>query len=176
MKYGRGLQVQAHESCYPWRSYTRSENLIKNIKTIVANGFYIAYNMSACSYTNVREAEIKMTDVFKALSDETRLRILSLILNGEMCVCEIEDCLGLTQSNASRHLTALKNAGILSSSKQAQWAYYKMNGEFCNENRELINYLTEKLKSLSTYESDNRKREKCKQSDLCNKMRSDCNE
>lgn len=110
-----------------------------------------------------------MIDVFKALSDETRLRILSLIMNGEMCVCEIEDCLGLTQSNASRHITTLKNAGILSSNKQAQWAYYRLDEEFCNENRELINYLTEKLKSLSTYESDNRKREKCKQADLCNK-------
>ena len=109
-----------------------------------------------------------MTDIFKALSDETRLRILSLLLNGEMCVCEIEDCLGLTQSNASRHLTALKNAGILSSSKQAQWAYYRLNDEFCIENRELINYLTEKLKSLSTYESNRRNKEKCKQPDLCN--------
>ncbi|MEA4932974.1 MAG: metalloregulator ArsR/SmtB family transcription factor [Lawsonibacter sp.] len=117
-----------------------------------------------------------MTDIFKALSDETRLRILSLILKGELCVCEIEDCLGLTQSNASRHLTVLKNAGILISSKQAQWAYYRLNEDFCNENRELVNYLTAKLKSLSTYESDNKKREKCKQSDLCNKMRGDCNE
>ena len=108
-----------------------------------------------------------MTDIFKALSDETRLRILSLLLDGEMCVCEIEDCLGLTQSNASRHLNALKSAGILSSSKQAQWTYYRLNEEFCNENRGLINYLTEKLKSLSTYDSDNRKREKCKQSNLC---------
>lgn len=110
-----------------------------------------------------------MTDIFKALSDETRLRILSLILNGEMCVCEIENCLGLTQSNASRHLSALKNAGILSSSKQAQWAYYRLNEEFCNENQELINYLTHKLKSLSTYQSDSQKRVKCNQLDLCNK-------
>jgi ArsR family transcriptional regulator len=129
----------------------------------------MAYNMSKCAYKNVRGDETKMTDVFKALSDETRLRMLSLILNGEMCVCEIEDCLGLTQSNASRHLTALKTAGILSSSKQAQWAYYRLNEAFCTENRELINYLKEKLKFLSTYESDNKKREKCKQSDLCNK-------
>ncbi|NCA91724.1 ArsR family transcriptional regulator [bacterium] len=114
-----------------------------------------------------------MTDIFKALSDETRLRILSLILNGEMCVCEIEDCLGLTQSNASRHLTTLKNAGILLSSKQAQWQYYRLNEAFCNENRELMNYLADKLKSLSTYQSDSRQREKCKQVDLCKNKRSD---
>ena len=108
-----------------------------------------------------------MTDIFKALSDETRLRILSLLLGGEMCVCEIEDCLGLTQSNASRHITALKNAGIVSGSKQAQWAYYGLNEDFCRENSQLMSYLTEKLRSLPTYEADNRKREQCRQSDLC---------
>jgi len=110
---------------------------------------------------------VQMTDIFKALSDETRLRILSLVLSGEMCVCEIEDCLDLTQSNASRHLTALKNAGILLSRKQAQWTYYRLNDDFCNENQELIQYLADKLKFLSTYESDNQKRELCKQKDLC---------
>lgn len=108
-----------------------------------------------------------MVKIFKALSDETRLRILSLILDGEMCVCEIKDCLGLTQSNASRHLTALKNAGILSSSKKAQWAHYKLNEKFCTENPELLKYLFEKLKSLSTFKSDLKKRYKCKQIDLC---------
>lgn len=110
-----------------------------------------------------------MTAVFKALSDETRLRIVSMILSGELCVCEIEDCLGLSQSNASRHLNALRSAGILSSRKQAQWTYYRLNEEFSHENRELVHYLTEKLKSLPTYESDSRRREACKESDLCSK-------
>ncbi len=108
-----------------------------------------------------------MIDIFKALSDETRLRILSLVLSGEMCVCEIEECLDLTQSNASRHLTTLKNAGILSCRKQAQWAYYRLSEEFCNENRELVHYLADKLKLLPTYEPDTQKREICKQEDLC---------
>jgi len=108
-----------------------------------------------------------MIDIFKALSDETRLRILSLVFNGEMCVCEIEDSLGLTQSNASRHLTVLKNAGILSCRKQAQWAYYRLSEDFYNENRELVEYLSEKLKLLPTYEPDHQKRDACKQVDLC---------
>lgn len=109
-----------------------------------------------------------MTDIFKALSDETRLRILSLVLSGEMCVCEIEECLGLTQSNTSRHLTALKNAGILSSSKQAQWSYYRLNENFCKDNKELIDYLAAKLKTLPSYESDIKQMRKCKQENLCN--------
>jgi ArsR family transcriptional regulator len=110
-----------------------------------------------------------LIDILKALADETRLRILALVLQGEMCVCEIEASLGLTQSNASRHLTILKKAGILESYKTAQWAYYRLNEDFCKENRELIHYLTEKLKSLPTYQSDKRKREQCRQSDLCGK-------
>lgn len=112
-----------------------------------------------------------MVNIFKALSDETRLRILSLIWNDEMCVCEIEDCLGLTQSNASRHLTTLKTAGILSSSKQAQWAYYRLNEDFCKNNQKLFDYLTVKLKALPSYPSDIMHITKCKQENLCNNKR-----
>jgi ArsR family transcriptional regulator len=107
--------------------------------------------------------------MFKALSDETRLRMLSLLLDGEMCVCEIEDCLGLTQSNASRHLNALKNAGLLSSSRHAQWTYFRLNEQFSQENQELIGYLSEKVKALPTYETDHQKKKKCEQADLCGK-------
>ncbi|MFU0831323.1 MAG: hypothetical protein ACFWUC_07630 [Oscillospiraceae bacterium] len=110
-----------------------------------------------------------MFDIFKALSDETRLRIIALLLEGEMCVCGIEECLGVTQSNASRHLIVLKNAGILSSRKEAQWTYYKLDETFCHENQELIRYLAEKVSSLPTYESDSQKRKQYEQSDLCSK-------
>ncbi len=109
-----------------------------------------------------------MVDIFKALSDETRLRILSVLLNGEMCVCEIEDCLSLTQSNASRHLTVLRNAGILSSRKCAQWAYYKLSEDFSGKDKELFDYLNIKLKQLPTYQDDFEKMQKSKQESLCN--------
>ncbi|NCB35043.1 MAG: ArsR family transcriptional regulator [Clostridia bacterium] len=117
-----------------------------------------------------------MVELFKALSDETRLRMLSLLLDGEMCVCEIVDGLGLTQSNASRHLNALKNAGILSSSKHAQWTYYRLNEVFYGENRALIDYLSEKFKTLSIYESGRLKRDKCRQNSLCGTKGADGNE
>jgi ArsR family transcriptional regulator len=109
-----------------------------------------------------------VVNIFKALSDETRLRMLSLIWNGEMCVCEIEKSLNLTQSNASRHLTTLKNAGILSSSKQAQWAYYKLNKNFYENNRELCEYLSFKFKTLPSFQADALLMNKCKKEDLCN--------
>lgn len=109
-------------------------------------------------------------EIFKALTDETRLRILAIILNGEMCVCEIETCLGLSQSNASRHLTTLKNAGFLSSRKCSQWTYYKMNEDFCEENRQLIDHLMMKLKALPSFEQDRLLAADCKKENLCDNL------
>lgn len=63
--------------------------------------------------------------VLKALSDETRLRITSLILEaGDLCACEVEAILGLQQSNASRHLARLLHAGMVVSEKRGQWVHY----------------------------------------------------
>ncbi len=110
-----------------------------------------------------------MINILKAAADETRLRILSQLFKGEMCVCEIVQCLGLTQSNASRHLTVLKNAGILDSCKKAQWAYFKINNSFINENKELYDYLVRKTKMLPFYKNDSTNFEICKLQDICNK-------
>ena len=85
-----------------------------------------------------------------------------------MCVCEIEASLELTQSNASRHLTVLKNAGILSSTKQAQWTHYKLNEEFKKNNQGLLHYIAEKVKLLPGYENDIDQMHKCKDQDMCN--------
>ena len=109
-----------------------------------------------------------MVEIFKALSDETRLRILSLVWTGELCVCEIEKCLNLTQSNASRHLTVLKNTGILSSAKHAQWAYYKVDEHFHKEHKDLYNYLDNMFKTHVNYLADQEHLWKCKNEDLCN--------
>lgn len=108
-----------------------------------------------------------MEYIFKALSEESRLRILSLIFEEEMCVCEIETCLKMTQSNASRHLTVLKLSGILDCSKKAQWAYYKISDVFKLEQRELYEYLLRKVKELPTYETDQMEFAKIKGIEIC---------
>lgn len=86
-----------------------------------------------------------MIETFKALSEESRLKILALLLDGEMCVCEIEDALKMTQSNVSRHLTALKSAGIIECNKSAQWVFYGISEKFKAENQHLWMLLQEKL-------------------------------
>ena len=111
-----------------------------------------------------------MIDIFKALSEESRLRIISLLMEGEMCVCEIESCLKMTQSNASRHLTVLRKCGILDSYKQAQWAYFRINECFMKEHKELWEYLQIRLRELPTYQIDCEEYEKCKDHNLCNFM------
>jgi ArsR family transcriptional regulator len=106
-------------------------------------------------------------EIFKALAEESRLRILALLMQDEMCVCEIEACLNMTQSNASRHLTALRKSGILDSYKKAQWAYYKIDNSFIENNPDLYAYLQKELKHLPCYKSDCEKWGRCKEQDLC---------
>ena len=64
---------------------------------------------------------------FKALSDETRLRVLNLILERECCVCEIMQALEISQSKASRHLSALYDAGFLKFRKEGLWSLYSVD-------------------------------------------------
>ena len=66
--------------------------------------------------------------MFKALSDETRLRILCLLLEGELCVCDSMAVLQLPQSTVSRHLAYLKNAGWVDDRRCGVWMYYSMCG------------------------------------------------
>jgi ArsR family transcriptional regulator len=65
--------------------------------------------------------------IFKAIADETRLRILTLLLEGELCVCEIIAALELPQSTISRHLAYLRNSGWVHDRRQGVWMYYRLN-------------------------------------------------
>ncbi len=65
--------------------------------------------------------------VFKALSDETRLRIIKLLEEGELCVCDIVAALDIVQPKVSFHLSALKEAGLIKDRKQGRWIHYSLN-------------------------------------------------
>lgn len=70
---------------------------------------------------------VNLIQVIKALADETRMRILNILKDGELCVCEMETVLNISQSNASRHLTKLTNAKIVDYYKVNKYVYYKIN-------------------------------------------------
>jgi ArsR family transcriptional regulator len=63
--------------------------------------------------------------IFRALADETRLRILGLLRVREMCVCEIMVALDLTQPTASHHLRILKGSGLIADARKGKWVFYK---------------------------------------------------
>ncbi len=64
--------------------------------------------------------------VFRALSDRTRLRILNLLRDGEVCVCDLVAVLGVPQPTASRHLSYLRKAGLVVARKEGLWCHYRL--------------------------------------------------
>ena len=69
----------------------------------------------------------KVTRLFHALSDETRLEILDRLRNGEQCVCELTDALQAAQSRLSFHLKILKEAGLIRDRPEGRWIYYSLD-------------------------------------------------
>ena len=69
----------------------------------------------------------ELAGIFKALSDETRLRVIKLLENGELCVCDIFTALDMSQPKVSFHLNVLKEAGFLKDRKQGRWTHYRLD-------------------------------------------------
>jgi ArsR family transcriptional regulator len=65
-------------------------------------------------------------DAFKAFADPTRLRILGLLAGGEICVCNIHECLGIPQPTASRHLAYLRRQRLVETRKDGLWVHYRL--------------------------------------------------
>ena len=65
-------------------------------------------------------------NITRALSDETRVRVLLALRRGELCVCQITELFGLAPSTVSKHLFLLKHAGLVQSRKNGRWIYYKL--------------------------------------------------
>jgi ArsR family transcriptional regulator, arsenate/arsenite/antimonite-responsive transcriptional repressor len=70
--------------------------------------------------------ETQVNLMFRAFSDRTRLRILHLLLDGELCVGDLVNVLHVPQPTASRHLAYLRRAGLVATRKNGQWNYYKL--------------------------------------------------
>jgi ArsR family transcriptional regulator len=69
----------------------------------------------------------ELVSVFKALSDGTRLRIVKLLEQGELCVCDIVAALDMVQPKVSFHLSTLKEAGLIRDRKQGKWIHYRLS-------------------------------------------------
>ncbi len=70
----------------------------------------------------------ELLNVFKALSDGTRLKMLKIMERGEICVCDLVSVLDMSQPKISFHLNVLKKAGLIKDRKQGKWVHYSING------------------------------------------------
>jgi ArsR family transcriptional regulator len=91
----------------------------------------------AASFPGARTAAL-----FHALSDEKRLRILSLLGSGEHCVCELTETLALPQSLLSFHLKTLRDAGLVIDRREGRWVYYALAPRALEEARDAIDALS----------------------------------
>jgi len=113
--------------------------------------------MRKCAYTTgiqviIMRAFVKL---FKALSDETRLRILNILLERECCVCEVMQALDISQTRASRNLAVLYEAGFLKLRKDGLWSLYSIDKDDMNEYlADLVQATTKALEGNKTLEQD----------------------
>jgi ArsR family transcriptional regulator len=97
----------------------------------------------------------ELATLFRALADESRLRILNLLIrSGELCVCDIEATTGFTQTKVSRHLAYLKDAGLVRDRRQGLWMLYSIAEPRSEEQKRLLAYLKSMLESQQAAERD----------------------
>ena len=70
-----------------------------------------------------------LVEEFKTLGDKTRLRILGLLRNQELCVCDLTEVLEISQPGVSQHMRRLRQSGLVKERRGGQWTYYSLNGE-----------------------------------------------
>ena len=101
-----------------------------------------------------------MGRVFQALGDPTRLRILGLLLAGEVCVCHIHESLGISQPKASRHLAYLRRTGLVETRREGLWVYYRLADSRDALIRTIREVVTHTLGHLTTVRRDAARLEK----------------
>jgi ArsR family transcriptional regulator len=96
--------------------------------------------------------------IFKALSDESRLRIINLLFySGELCVCDIEAVMGVTQTKVSRHLAYLRRVGLVDDRRQGLWMLYSIAKPKNAKHEKIMDFLAALLRSNDAAQKDARR-------------------
>ncbi len=122
--------------------------------------------MIKIEYSNTGGVQMDIIAVLKALAHENRIRILNLLAESELCVCELENILQVNQSNASRHLSKLKQVDLIKGRKKAQWIYYSLNKKLLAEHKFLQLLIEEEIKGYKEAAEDRLRLEKYNSSSL----------
>jgi ArsR family transcriptional regulator, arsenate/arsenite/antimonite-responsive transcriptional repressor len=104
--------------------------------------------------TRNRSAIDQLEAVFKALADKTRLRILALLGNNEVCVCHLHDSLGLPQPTVSRHLAYLRRAGLVDVRRDGVWMHYQVARALAPAVRTVLNAAIDAVTRVPTTADD----------------------
>jgi ArsR family transcriptional regulator len=73
---------------------------------------------------------IELLGIAKVLGDPTRVRVVAVLRHGDLCVCELVDALGISQSSLSSHLQICRQAGVLTTRKESRWIYYSLSTRY----------------------------------------------
>jgi ArsR family transcriptional regulator len=98
----------------------------------------------------------RLEALFKALADKTRLRILALLSNNEVCVCHIHDTLGLPQPTVSRHLAYLRRSGLVAARRDGVWMHYQISPALDPVVRDVVTGAVEALNRVPGTSQDRR--------------------
>ena len=113
-------------------------------------------------------------NISKALADETRVRILMALRDGELCVCQVTEFLGLAPSTVSKHLSLLYQAGLVESRKEGRWIYYHLpNGGLARSTRLALDWVIDSTEKDPVITADNKRLKqvlKMDPAELCRKQ------
>ncbi|MHC4553603.1 MAG: ArsR/SmtB family transcription factor [Planctomycetota bacterium] len=108
---------------------------------------------------------LEILNITKALSDENRVRALMMLSGGEMCVCQIIEMLGLAPSTVSKHMSILRQAGLVQTRKNGRWIFYRLADQNNPAALEAIQWLAKHLKEDPVVAQDENRLEEVKQMD-----------
>ncbi len=110
--------------------------------------------MKHATKSRSRAAVDEMESLFKALADTTRLRILALLGNNEVCVCHLHDSLGLPQPTVSRHLAYLRKGGVVTARRDGVWMHYQVSRSLNPVMRRVVAAAVDALQQLPATTQD----------------------
>lgn len=110
----------------------------------------------------------ELTKTFKALTDPNRVRILKMLENRSLCVCEITEILDLATSTVSKHLSILREAGFITYEKDGKWVNYRLvNGRADTYAAELLDSFNDWLEEDPVIQSDKRQTDQVDREEIC---------
>jgi ArsR family transcriptional regulator len=113
------------------------------------------------------ETESNVDAMFRAFSERTRLRILHLLVDGEMCVGDLVSILDISQPRVSQHLAYLRNAGLVVGRKEGLWSYYSLAPTHSHFHKKLLECLRHCFAEVPELQADDRRAAKLRSEGSC---------